>query len=112
MTFESLIEKVTAPTVVPNFRAWIDHLLSRSEDGVFAIAAVANILPNWLRMRDILSKLHGAAMGAINGVLALGGAAVKAIEGLPTMVKVAGIAVLAVGGVFVVTKLSAAKQAA
>jgi hypothetical protein len=109
--FTALIAKVTVPTVVPEFRAWIDHLFGRSESAVIAIGAAQNILPDWLRMKDILARLHSGAIAAINGILSLGGAAVRAVESLPTMVKVAGIAALVIGGVFVVSKLSSTSQA-
>jgi hypothetical protein len=112
LSFQAKIEKVAAPTVVPGFRDWIDHLLSRSESGVIAIAAVADILPDWLRARGILAGLQQAAIGAINAIVALGKGAAQTLGNLPTIAKVAGLAALAAGGIFVVVKVSSSSKKA
>jgi hypothetical protein len=104
--FQAKIDKVTAPTVVPGFRTWIDHLLSRSEDGVIAIGAIADILPDWIRMRDLVSGLHRAAVGLISAIVAVGEAAVDTAKSLPNIVKIAGIGALVVGGVVIVAAVS------
>jgi hypothetical protein len=108
--FQGLVDKVTSPTVIPDFRLWIDHLFGRSESAVIAMGAAGDILPDWLRMRAILSRIHGGAVAAINGILALGEAAVKVVTGLPSFVKIAGIAVLGLGGVWAVSKLATTKR--
>ena len=106
--FQNLIAKADAPTVVPGFRDFIKSLLSRIEDAVITMGYVAHVLPNWLRMVNMLSTLYNGAIAAIHGIVklakALGGAAVKAAEALPTFVKWLGIGALAVGGVWAVSK--------
>ena len=105
--FEALIAANTKdgkPAVVPGFRAWIDHLLSRTEDGVTAIAYVSDVLPDWLRMRDILSALHRAAVGVIDAVIAIASAVAKVVEDPGKFLKYGAIGLAAVLGVVIVTR--------
>jgi hypothetical protein len=83
--------------VVPGFRAWIDHLLSRTEDGVTAISYVSDVLPDWLRMRDMLSAMYRAAVDIIN-------AAVKVVEDPGKYLKYAAIGLGAIGLVVIATR--------
>ena len=110
---------VERPVVVPGFRDWIViRLLRRAESGVKVIGYVAHVLPNWLRGMRILSGIYNGVVGAIRGIVriakAAGGAIVDvaestacAIKSLPTVLKVAGIAALGLGGVWAFSKLRA-----
>lgn len=110
-TFSNLIAAAKDPTVIPGFRKWILGLLSKIEDGIVAIGHVAHLLPNWLRMRDLLSKLYEGAIRLIGGIArfigSAGGAALDLAEKLPTIAKVLGIGALVLGGVLVVSKVRA-----
>lgn len=115
--FQDLAAKATAPTVVPGFRDWIRRLLRFSEDGVTAIGYVAHVLPNWLRMVNIVSSIYSGAVAAIHGIVkiasALGGAAVETAKALPAFVKWLGIGAVAVGGIWAISKVrTSAKSAA
>lgn len=76
--------------LIPGFRDWINRLLGRSESGIAAIAGVSSILPDWLRMRDLLSSLYAAALAAIKGIIAIAGAIASLIPRLGTIAAIAG----------------------
>lgn len=84
--------KLGQPVLIPGFRDWINHLLGRSESGVAAVAGVSEILPNWLRMRELLSSLYAAAVAAI-------GVITTVAKAIPTLLPKAGIIAAVVGGV-------------
>ena len=86
-----------ASVLVPGFRDWIDHLLTRSENGVMVVAAVSENLPDWLRMRALLSALHAAALGVIEGIVM----AAKGVGALPALLPKVGIVAAIAGGVVV-----------
>jgi hypothetical protein len=107
--FDAAIAKTSSPVVVPGFRAWLNKLLSDTENGIMAIAHVGHIQTDWIRMRDIVSKIYALAVraihGAIQAAIALGCGAVKIVKELPTIAKVLGIGALVVGGLWVTTKV-------
>ncbi len=106
------VAQVVTPTILPDFRAWIERLLSRSENGVTVIAYVEDVLPDWLRMRRFLSGLYRAGVAAIEMIIALGKGIGSTVEALPTIAKVAAVAALVVGGTWVISKLSTTSPAA
>lgn len=103
--FEQLVAATQYPTVIPGFRAWIRRLLAFAEDGVLAIAHVAHRIPGWLRMRDILSKLHRAAVGVIDTAVNVVSSIPSLLDAIPTVAKVAGVAVIAGGLALMLSKM-------
>lgn len=100
-----------SPGVLPGFRTWIDHLLSRSETGIQAIADISENLSNWLRMRAIVSGLHSAAIATINGFVTLAKGAGDLAAALPGALPKIGLAIAAIlGGVAVVGAIAAGSK--
>ena len=104
--FEALVAQIKVPTVVPDFRAWIDHLLSRVEDGATTIATISHIIPSWLFARDILTALHRAAITIIQGVVAAVEGAVAIVKNLPSIGKYLLIGGAVLGGVLLLGTLA------
>jgi hypothetical protein len=101
--FEPLVASWHLPMAVPGFRAWINHLLSQVEDAVGAMAAVSSIIPDWIRMRDLMSGLYAVTIGVLHGIVS---GIIALTKGIPTAVKVAGVATLAVGALWAISKLT------
>lgn len=109
--FDALVNAAKQPTVIPGFRTWIDHLLSRSESGVYAVAATAQILPDWLRAASMLSGMHKAANGLIELFIAAAKGAGEIVTALPSALPKIGIAVAAIlGGVVVVGAIASGSK--
>jgi hypothetical protein len=81
-----------------------------------ALAFVSHVIPDWLRMRNLLSGLREITFGAINGIIRVAKAAgavvvdtaegaAGAVKALPTIVKVAGGAAIVVVGIWAISKL-------
>jgi len=108
--FEGLVAQVKTPTVVPDFRAWIDHLLSCVEDGTTTIAVISHLIPSWLFARDLLTALHRAAIAVIQGVVAVVDGAVTIVKNLPSIGKYLLIGGGAIGAALLIGALAKRKS--